>query len=70
MKKDHGNRETIATDFVRGARNLACFLYGKDDNKTRRKVYALDKKAYGLHHEGKVIVGRKSTILRKIAERE
>jgi hypothetical protein len=59
-----------ALDLLVGAEAIALFLFGDDDPKTRRKVYALDKEAYGLFQMGKLWCARKSTIRQRIAARE
>ena len=60
--------ETFAEDLLIGAGNIAEFMLG--DRKKRRKVYAMDKEAYGFFYMGKLICARKSTIRARIAERE
>jgi hypothetical protein len=60
--------ETFAEDLLIGAGNIAEFMLG--DRKKRRKVYAMDKEAYGFFYIGKLICARKSTIRERIAARE
>ena len=65
--------ETFADDLLVGATALAFFIFGSDDDDTRRKIYGMsekDKKALGLFRMGKLICGRRTTIRQKIAALE
>jgi hypothetical protein len=67
------NRETLAGDLMIGADKLALFLFGKDDDETRRRIYGMspaEQKALGIFKWGKQYAARKTTLLQNIAKQE
>jgi|SRR6516225_8074612 hypothetical protein len=64
------NRETLAGDLMIGADKLARFLFGKDDDETRRKIYGMSpaqQKALGIFRWGKQWAALKTTLRQNIA---
>src|SRR6516164_7387966 len=64
------NRETLAGDLMIGADKLARFLFGKDDDETRRKIYDMSpaqRKALGIFKWGKQWAALKTTLRQNIA---
>jgi hypothetical protein len=65
---------TLSDDLLKGAAEIARFVFGSDDERARRKVYHLceSQRPDGLpvFKLGNQICARKSTILKAIAERE
>ena len=65
---------SLAEDLLEGAAEIAKFVFGRDDAKSRRRVYHLSaadrSDRLPVFRMGNQIFARKSTLLRSIAERE
>jgi hypothetical protein len=63
------NPETLKGDLMIGAAPIALFLFGEDDDETRRKIYDMkpeERKALGIFKWGKQYAARKTTLLQNI----
>ena len=59
----------LADDILEGAGAISCFLFGSE--RKRRKVYWLaEVKALPLFRIGNTLCGRRTTLMRWIAEQE
>jgi hypothetical protein len=71
-----GKPETLGGDdpeLMIGAKGIAFFLFGKDDDETRRKIYDMspeDRRALGIFKWGKQWAARKTTLRQNIAKQE
>lgn len=65
----NGNLEEFATDLLRGAEEIAKFLFG--DAAQRRKVYHLAEKTnFPIFRLGSLLCARRTKVLHWIAEQE
>jgi hypothetical protein len=67
------NPETLKGDLMISAAPIALFLFGEDDDETRRKIYDMkpeERKALGIFKWGKQYAARKTTLLQNIAKQE
>jgi hypothetical protein len=63
--------EEIAGDLLYGARAIAAYMLGDDDESARRKIYHLaNSDALPLFRMGAVICGRRSTLSAWVAQQE
>jgi len=74
MIDDTKMADSLAEDLLEGAAEIARFVFGRDDCKSRRRVYHLAAAERSdrlpVFRMGNQIFARKSTLLRSIAERE
>jgi hypothetical protein len=64
------NPETLKGDLMIGAAPIALFLFGEDDDETRRKIYDMkpeERKALGIFKWGKRWAALKTTLRQNIA---
>jgi hypothetical protein len=67
----NGESWSLADDLLRGAEEIACFIYRSPDESNRRRIYyASDKHGLPTFRLGGVMCARKSTILKWIADQE